>query len=329
MIAKKKKIEPKSLINQKRSSRRLLTFYRICRYGFDSFIRNSWLTIAATAVMVITLLIIFTAVVAQKVMTDTVSLLSDKVNMSIYLKTDTSDKDGSELVSELKKLSSVRSAEFISSAKAMSDLAKENSDDPAFLSAIKEASNKTPATIRVAVKNINDTNELEKFVEENDLVSKHINPDFKPSFAGERRDIIKSIGRVVSFIQKVGIIVGILFVIISSLIIFNTIRMAIFNRKEEIQMMQLIGADRFFIRGPFLIESIFYGIIAAFIATGIGVFGLSKVAPILKSYQINIQPTLDYMADYHLALILLAMIIIGSIIGIISSILATHRYLKL
>lgn len=329
MSVKKKKIDSKSITKQKHSNRRLLTFYRICRYGFDSFIRNSWLTIAATAVMVITLLIIFTSVTAQKIMTDTVSLLSDKVNMSIYLKTDTSDKDGNNLVLEVKKLSSVRSAEFISSAKAMSDLAKENSDDPAFLSAIKEASNKTPATIRVSVKNINDTTELEKFVEENDSVKKHINPDFKPSFAGERRDIIKSIGRVVNFAQKVGIMAGILFVIISSLIIFNTIRMAIFNRKEEIQMMQLIGADRFFIRGPFLIESIFYGVIAAFIATGIGVLGLNKVAPILKSYQINIQPTLDYMIDYHLILILLAMIFVGSIIGVISSIFATHRYLKL
>ena len=58
---------------------------------------------------------------------------------------------------------------------------------------------------------------------------------------------------------------------ISSLIIFNTIRMAIFNRKDEIQMMKLIGADRNFIRGPFIVEAIVYGFIAALIATWLGI----------------------------------------------------------
>lgn len=327
MIAKKKQ-NSKVFTNQKHKRRKLLTFLRAIKYGTDSFIRNSWLSVAATAVMTITLLIILFSFVTQNILTDTVSELSNKVDMSIYLKTETNNKVGSDLINEVEKLSSVRSATYCSAACARDEVAKENGNDPDVLAAINEATNKNPATLRVVVEKIDDTLELKKFVDENDLIGKYLNKDYPPSFSGERSENIKSIGRAVSFIQKVGIAAASIFIIISSLIIFNTIRMAIFNRKEEIQMMKLIGADQSFIRRPFLIEAVIYGIIAAFIATGIGLWMLYSSADILISYQISVQPTIDLATDY-LAFLLLAMIGIGSVIGIISSLFATRRYLKL
>lgn len=327
MIAKKKK-DSKSISAQKRNRRRLLSFFRVIRYGTDSFIRNSWLSVAATAVMTITLLIIFTAFVAQNILTDTVGELRNKVDMSIYLKTDTTDKVGNDLIAELKQLSSVRSVTYISAAAARAQIVETNKNDSNVLDAIKEATNKNPATLRVVVSDINDVSQLQDFVDNNTLVKKYLNPDYKPSFAGERRNTIQSIGRAVDFAQKVGIVAGSIFIVISSLIIFNTIRMAIFNRKEEIQMMKLIGADKSFIRGPFLIESIMYGFIAAIIATGLGIWGLYASVKTLVSYQITVQPTID-LATLYAGIVLLAMIGVGAVIGIVSSLLATHRYLRI
>ena len=327
MIAKKKK-DPKVTPQQKRHHRRLLSFYRVIRYGTDSFIRNSWLSIAATAVMTITLLIIFTAFVAQNILTDTVSQLSNKVGMSIYLKTDTTKKVGDDLVVELQKLSSVRSASFISSTAGRDRIIEINKDNSNFLEAITAATNKIPATLSVIVNNINDTSQLQDFVKENNLLKANIDPDHKPSFAGERRDAIDKIGNAAGYAQKVGIIAGSVFVVISSLIIFNTIRMAIFNRKEEIQMMKLIGADKSFIRGPFLVESIIYGVLAAIVATGIGIWGLYGLTNTLAKDYLYIQPTTDLVTLYA-GLVLLAMIAIGAVIGIISSLFATRSYLKL
>ena len=248
-------------------------------------------------------------------------------SMSIYLKTDTTDEVGNELKAEVEALSSVKSVTYISANEARDQIAQENSDNSAVLDAIKVATNMNPATLRVVVKDINDTSELEKFVSNDDLVKEHLNADYAPSFAGERRDTIKSIGRVVNFIQEIGIIVGVVFVAISSLIIFNTISMAIFNRREEIQMMNLIGANKSFVRGPFLIESIIYGLIAALIASGIGLWGLYKSSGILASYEVSVQPTID-LASKYIVVVVLAMIAVGSIIGIISSTLATRKYLK-
>jgi cell division transport system permease protein len=297
------------------------------KYGFDSFIRNSWLSVAATAVMAITLLIVFTTFVAQNILTDTVASLRNKVDMSIYLKTETTDKDSVDIIAELKKLSSVKSVSYISADAARQQIIEANKADNSVLDAIKEATNKNPATLRVVVKDINDTSQLEKFVSDNTVLKDHLNPDYKPSFAGERRNTIQSIGRAVDFAQKAGIAAGAVFMVISALIIFNTIRMAIFNRREEIQMMKLIGANQAFIRGPFLVEASIYGVIAAMIATGSGTWVLLSSVNLLNSYQISVQPTIDLIVG-DAPLFIAGMIIIGSLIGIVSSLFATYRHLK-
>ncbi|MBI3889008.1 FtsX-like permease family protein, partial [Candidatus Saccharibacteria bacterium] len=137
---------------------------------------------------------------------------------------------------------------------------------------------------------------------------------------------IESIGNGVGFAERAGVIASVIFIIISSLIVFNTIRMAIFNRKEEIQMMKLIGADRSFIRGPFVVEAVVYGFIAALLATGLGVGGLYLLKDRIIS-GVAIQPTIEAVTLY-LPFVLLAMIVAGASIGVISALLATRKYLR-
>lgn len=323
----KQKESSKSVARKKLNRRKWTTFMRMCRYGIDNFSRNAWLTIAATAVMTITLLIIFTAIASRSILTDTVAELREKVDMSIYLKTETTDAQAGLVTEELQKLPSVRSVSYISAEKAREVIAQDNKNDVQYLEALKEATNKNPAILRVVVENINDTSELSNFVDTNEVLKPYLDPNRDPSFAGERRASIETIGSAIGFAEKVGIGAGLLFVAISSLIIFNTIRMAIFNRKEEIQMMKLIGADQSFIRGPFVVEAIMYGFFAALIATAIGFGTLYVAEPALSNYLV-VQPTLDFITIY-IGLVLLATILVGAFIGVVSSMLATRRYLKL
>lgn len=327
MIAHKK-VDSKTVSQQKRSRRRLLTFYRIIKYGVDNFVRNSWLSVAATVVMTITLLIIFVVFASRIILTDTVSELSNNVGMSIYLKTETTDKAGEGLVLEATKLSSVRSVTYCSASCARDKFAQTNKDDIDALAALNNATNEFPATLSVIVEDINDTSQLEDFVKNDALILENLSTEHAPSFAGERKTAIQTIGRAVNFIQQLGVAIGSVFVVISSLIIFNTIRMAIFNRREEIQMMKLIGADKSFIRGPFLIEAIIYGLIAAIIATGLGIWGLYSSSATLASYDISVNSTIG-LANAYWPLLIIAMIVVGSVVGVISSLLATRRYLKI
>ncbi len=124
-----------------------------------------------------------------------------------------------------------------------------------------------------------------------------------------------------------GLVISVVLITISSLVVFNTIRMAIFNRKRN-SMMKLIGADKGFIRGPFIVEAIVYGFIAAVIAMGLGVSGLMLSRVKLETYGIQIESTMHIIIAYA-PFVLLGLIVIGAIIGIISSLLATRRYLKI
>ena len=326
-MGKKKKVDSKVLSQQKARRRQWITFLRMCRYGVNNFSRNAWLTIAATAVMTITLLVILASVIAQNVLSSTLDNLRDQISMSIYLKNETTQADVDKVVAETKKLDSVMEVATKSPSQARDEFVQSKKGDADTLDALKEASNKFFWTVQVKVKDINNTSELAALVNDNASVKSHLDPGHEPSFAGDRRASIESIGRTATFLQQIGIIAGSVFVVISTLIIFNTIRMAIFNRREEIQMMKLIGADRSFIRGPFIVEAIVYGIFAAIIATGIGYALLYFAAPALAKFGVAVGPTLD-LGTYYIGFILLAMILIGSVIGIISSMLATHRYLK-
>jgi len=323
-----KKIDAKTFAQQKRRRRQWLTFVRMCRYGVNNFSRNAWLTVAATAVMTITLLIIFMTLSARNVLVDSLSDLSKKVDMSIYVKNDTKPEDAAKIKAEIEKLPSVTGVTYVTPEEARADYAEKNKGDSEVLDALNEASNEFWGILRVSIVDINDTSELSKYVDTSTLLEKHIDPNKEPSFAGDRRTAIQNIGRGVGFAEKLGLVASIIFIVISSLIVFNTIRMAIFNRKEEIQMMKLIGADKSFIRGPFIVEAVVYGFIAALLATGLGVLILVSSQEKLLEYGISVRPTIEIVTLYS-PFVLLAMILAGGLIGVISSLLATRKYLKI
>ena len=325
----KNKLDAKAFAQQKRHRRQWLTFVRMCRYGINNFSRNAWLTIAATAVMTITLLVVFVTLSARQVLLDTVGEIRDKVDMSIYVKNGTSKQDVAKIKADLEKLkSSVRSVEYISPETARENFAQQNKESGGTLNALNEATNKFPGTFRIRPVDINKTDELRHFVATNPVLKETIDPNRAPSFAGDRKSAIENIGRWVGFSEKAGLVASVVFIAISSLIVFNTIRMAIFNRKDEIQMMKLIGADRNFIRGPFVVEAVVYGFIAAIIATALGITVLYASSGKLLSYGVNVQNTLHIVTVY-IGFVILGMVLLGAVIGTISSLLATRKYLKI
>lgn len=318
----------KAFSQQKRHRRQWLAFLRMCRYGVNNFSRNAWLTIAATAVMTITLVIIFITVAAQNILADTTTAIGKRIDRSIFLKTDTTEAEAKPIMDKIAALSNVENVKFVSSAEGRELVAESNKQNSSTLSALTEATNKIPAKISVVLKNVNDTSQLVDFVNHDTTLKKYIETSRQPSFMGERKAPTETIAQWTQFAQKVGIGASILFVCISSLIVFNTIRMAIFNRKEEIQMMKLIGADRSFIRGPFVVEAIVYGFIAAVIATVVGVGILVLSSDKLSAYGITVEPTIDFLTTY-IGFVTLAMIFLGALVGTVSSLFATRRYLKI
>ena len=318
----RQKLDARTFAHQRRNR-------RMCRYGVNNFSRNAWLSLAATAIMTITLLVIFATVVARTALVDTAAYVRDSVEMSIYLKTDTTREQAESVGAELQKLSSVREVSYQTPEQAREEFAAESKSDPAALEALNIANNKFFWILNVKVADINDPSQLKTIVKENETVKAYIDPRQEPSFEDPRASIaINKIASWVVFAEQVGVGAAVLFTAISSLIVFNTIRMAIFNRKEEIKMMKLIGADRGFIRGPFIVEAVFYGFIAAVAASVIGLLVLHNVKDTLQGYGVQVHNAATFTVHY-LWVVIAGMIIIGALIGIISSLLATRKYLNI
>ena len=317
----RRKDTARALMQQKRRRRQWLTFVRMCRYGVNNFSRNAWLTVAATLVMTITLLFVFTTFVAQRSHAATAQAINKDIDRSIYLRPDVSEERAQPVLVGLRRLSNVESVRFISTEEAKEQFAKANKDDEAKLHALNEATNLLPATIRITLHDNNDTSQLIDFVNTNSALKPLISATQTPTFMSQRRNGTTRIAEWTQMSQKAGVAASVLFIAISFLLIFNTVRMAIVNRRDEIEMMKLIGADRGFIRGPFLVEAVVYGVIAAVITLFIS-------GDSLKKWGVALQPMIDMAASYWW-LIALAMMALGACIGVISSLVATRRYLKI
>lgn len=305
----------------------MITQWRIVKTGIQNFFRNLTLAIAAIAVMVITLTIILFSVITSATFGNTIDQLTDKIDISVYLKDSVTADKRSELIGKFQGLQNVKSVEFVSKDQALEEYKGDNQDNPDLLAAISQTDNPLPASLRIKPKDTNKIEEIRAFIESPDI--KELQSD-ATSYSGDRKDAIDNITKATNFFQTAGLIGVAVFALVSMLIIFNTIRMAIFNRRDELQIMRLLGASTWFIRGPFVVETVVYGVIASLVSVAIChfLFVVSSNALGASSFGLlDIQFASTYFTS-HFWLILTAQLGIGILIGAASSVIATRRYLK-
>lgn len=308
---------------------------RIFKYGAISFTRNIWLSVAATLVMSITLIILFITVIASGILASTADTMREKIDITIYLKPGTPTATLSTMASTLSADDNVKSVSVSTSEEEYESFLKENADNEDLLNALSDESGEMRAkmiermqsTIRIKVNDIDDLTSIKQIVSTDRNFIVNIDPSNPPTYDVNRAEI-ETITNWANVARNGGIVLSVVFLTISILVIFNTIRMAIFSRREEIYMMRLVGADNTFIRGPFIIEAQISGIISGIIATTVGFFGFRALAPHLESYGIDITQISNALDSSFLVVIYLIAMAIGITIGTLSSVLALSKYLN-
>jgi cell division transport system permease protein len=309
-------------------SKRRITLERIFKNGFINFGRNIWLAIAAIAMMAITLTILLFAIIANATFAHTISDLTDHIDVSVYLKDSATDKQRDDFVADLKNLENVDTVTYVSKAEALQKYEKDNAANPLLLSAISQTENPLSAELHIKPKDPNDLASIKAFLDKPSSMTLQSDPT---SYSGDRKAAIDKITRATHFMQQAGIVGIIVFILISMLIIFNTIRMTIFNRRDELVIMRLLGASPGYIRGPFIVETMLYGAVAAAISLVICGSLFAIASQTLEASSLGLLD-IGYSSDYfsnHLWLILTVQMVVGIMIGAASSAIATRRYLKL
>lgn len=245
----------------------------------------------------------------------------------MYLKDTVTVAQRDQLLQDLKQIPNVKEVNYSSKEDALESYKKQNQDNIDLLLAISQTDNPLPATIQIRPIDPNKIQDIQTYLDKQEV--KALQSD-KTSYSGDRKTALDKITEAASFLSKAGLVSVIIFATVSMLIIFNTIRMAIFNRRDELQIMRLLGASTGYIRGPFVVETVMYGIVSAIISVALcnALFAVSSTAFDASSLGLlDIKFASDYFAD-NFWTILGAQLMIGILIGAVSSTVATRRYLK-
>ncbi|HEX5796799.1 MAG TPA: permease-like cell division protein FtsX [Candidatus Saccharimonadales bacterium] len=307
--------------------RKLITLLRVIRTGCINFVRNISLSIAATAVMVVTLTIVLFSIIANATFTHTIDDINDKIDISVYLKDSVTDAQRDDLIDRLKGLPNVESVNYKSKEQVLAEYKEENKDNVELLLAISQTDNPLPATIQIKPHDPVEIDNIKTILEEPQNTILQSDPT---SYSGDRKEAIDKITSATSFFRKAVLVGIIVFAVISMLIIFNTIRMAIFNRRDEIQIMRLLGARPWYIRGPFIVETVIYGVVAAIIS-----IALCHMLFVVQSQAFDASSLglldINYANEYfgeHFWTFLGLQLLAGVVIGSVSAFIATKRYLR-
>jgi cell division transport system permease protein len=308
--------------------RRLITFWRIIHTGIVNFMRNVTLAVAAMAVMVVTLTIVLFSVITNATFENTIAQITNKISVSAYLLDTTSEAQAKQLVTQLRRQPGVQRVQYLNKNDALAAYVAQNKNNQSLITAAATVGNPIPATIQIYPKDLNEIQDIKTFLVKPD--NQKLQTPESPSYNGDRKQAIDNITHATNVLRKIGVVTVAVFAVICALIIFNTIQMAIFNRRDEITIMRLLGAGTTYIRGPFVVESAIYGLLSAVFSILIVNSAFLASSNALQASSLGLLD-INYANQYfeqHFLQLLTMQIAIGIIIGTVSSVIATHRYLK-
>lgn len=303
-----------------------MSFLRVIKIGFVNFWRNRWLSLAATMVMTITLVIFATLFLLFVLTNFSLKTIQETVDTSVYFKVGLAQPQIDKINDAIKSDPRVKSVTYVSAQQAYDNFKLMHQNDPLIIQSLNELNeNPLPATSHVKMYNLSDypavTASLQADQYKNFIDKVSYNDDARTQLAIRRLDAISH------FIVTGGIVLVAVFVLIAILVIFNTITLTIYNRKEEVEIMRLVGATNWYIRAPFLTESVLYSIFSTIITGALFVAVYAKVLPKAIAY-VSPQINLYGAAVFNFWYLILVLFILAVLLSVTSSMMAIRKYLK-
>lgn len=295
---------------------------RIIKYGFQSFIRNGWLSTATIAVMILALFVFQTLILFGVVTKTALASLQEKIDISVYFKTGAPEDDILKTKRSLESLVEVKKVEYISRDEALKEFQSRHQGDEVIGQALKELeTNPLSASLNVKAKDSRQYAAIAAYLN-NEALNQLVE---KVSYS-QNQAVIEKLTSIIDTVEQGGMILGAILALIAVLVTFNTIRLAIYSNREEIGIMRLVGGSNPFIRGPYVVEGILYGVVS-------GVLSVLVTAPLVvfaSPYINNFIPDMNLQTYFlsNLLLLLGYQLILGVVLGIFSSAIAIRRYLR-
>jgi len=298
------------------------TVWRILKSGWQSFVRNYWLSTATVAVMILALLVVSGLLLFNVVTQAVVNNLESKVDVSVYFNKDADETKILKLRQELVDLGEVKSVDYVSQEEALKRFRERHKDNSVLLQSLQELDqNPLQASLNIKAHYASQYEAVSNYLAQDRFQGVIEKINYK-----QNKDIIDRLSRLTGNIQKGGIVISLFLALIAVLVSFNTIRLTMYNWRDEISVMRFVGASNWFIRGPFIVEGILYGLCAAIVTIVLIFPVLYFVSPKITSFLPEVDLMYFYQSNFLEFLILLFSI--GIVLGGLSSFIAIRRYLK-
>lgn len=296
---------------------------RIFHYGLENFWRNGWLSMATVIIMVLAL-VVSVNLILFNVITDRASAsIQDKIDISVYFKTNTSEDQILSIKKALESLPQVKNVDYVSSDEALQIFKDTHKDDAVISQAVSElTTNPLQASLNIKARQPDQYADIANYFSKSSELSQYVDT---VSYA-KNQVVIDKLGAIINTVNRGGLALTIFLAFVASLVVFNTIRLAIYSNREEIGIMRLVGASNSLVRGPFIIEGILDGALAAFISMIVAAPVIYFVSPYLNVFipGLNI---FQYFTS-HILKLFGYQLLLGVGIGSISSFIAIRRYLR-
>lgn len=297
---------------------------RATRFALQNFWRNLWLSVVTVFLLVLTLLSISLVVGLNVLGNQVITAVQQKVDIDFYVYDSVSDEDILAIQQYMQSLPEVAQVVYVSKDDALQNFRETNKEKPEILASLDELeTNILPASFSVRAREIGDYRSIIAQVQGSEYKKFIDHEDFS-----DNQEVITAIASVVSRGERIGIGVSIVFVIISVIVIFNTIRITIYSHREEVAIMKLVGATNWFIRAPFILESIFLGLIGSLITLTIFYVAIVFADPTISSFFAGYNFSLLGYFQQYAFLFIFGEILCAVLLSSVSSMIAITRYLK-
>ncbi len=302
----------------------MLSLGRVFKFTFQNFFRNFWLSFISITIFVLTLLTINVVLFVNVIADAALQAVEQKVEVAIYFVNDASEDLVKSAQGYLLALPQVRDVEFISSEVALETFTERYAQDEVILSSLDEVDgNPFGYALIVSAHSSDDFAFILEAIE-----TPEYGPLIKEKDATDYEMIIERIKSLSARVRAGGLALAGFFGLVAMLIIFNTIRVAIYVHRDEIGIMKLVGANDWFVRGPFLLEAILYSLVATIIMTLVILVAIGVTDPWMMRYFGEIDVSVKEYFFKNAILIFGLQFLVMSILSLLTTLFAMRRYLR-
>lgn len=291
---------------------------RSIRDAFKSVFRNFSLSIASISCITITLLIVAISMVVSYNIENIAVLIKKDFSIVVFVENDATSEEILNIENKIKNMSNIDSYVYESKDEVAESWRESSEMFEAIIDGWDEDENPLADTFSIKVKDINNIAKTAKEI-------KNIE---KVGLVRYGEGIVEQMLSVLSIVEKFLIAVVVALVIVTIFLVSNTIKITIFSRRKEIEIMRLVGASNFNIKLPFVIEGLFLGFLGSVIPILVTIYGYNALYNLVQLESIS--PFLQLVDPTPFVFIIsLILILIGTIVGMFGSANSVRKHLKI